>query len=403
MKWTLSGYRELISALICLLMLSGCVLTTAKAITKPITSTNEIVVGAEQPSIYLPLLRGKRVGLVVNQTSMVGETHLVDYLLANNINVQMVFAPEHGFRGNHDAGAKVDHTVDAKTGINLISIYGNERKPSAQLLSQLDVIVFDIQDVGVRFYTFISSMHYMMEAAADAEIAFMVLDRPNPNGRFVDGPTLKPSFRSFVGMHEIPLLHGMTVGELAQMIVGEHWLQTSQMLNLVIVPMKNYFRDTQYRLPVNPSPNLPNELAVALYPSLAFFEATPVSIGRGTLFPFQVIGHNEVFVGSFQFTPRTMPGAALAPKLMDQTLTGQDLRHSVTEGLDLSFLLAWHQRFKQMDQPFFTRANFMDKLAGTDQLRLAIEAGHSEQQIRASWQAQLQQFLQKRQAYLLYP
>lgn len=370
-----------------------------------------IVVGAEQIATYLPLLQNKRVGLVVNQTSMVRNTHLVDALIEQQINVQAIFAPEHGFRGNYDAGEKFNSSIDVKTGISLVSIYGKNRKPSRDQIKNLDVIIFDIQDVGVRFYTYISSMHYMMEAAADAGIAFIVFDRPNPNGAFVDGPILEPEFTSFVGMHKIPLLHGMTVGELALMFKGEQWLNIKQIspkltvtkpLDLTVISLKNYARTMTYSLPVKPSPNLPNDTAINLYPSLGFFEATPVSIGRGTDFPFQVIGHNNVSLGQFTFVPVSTPGAASRPKLMNESLLGQDLRNSDIRGLDLGFIIEWHNAFKAENITFFTRPNFMDKLSGTDKLRKAIEMGKTEPEIRASWQQGLIEFKKQRSPYLLY-
>ncbi|KGJ92892.1 exo-beta-N-acetylmuramidase NamZ domain-containing protein [Colwellia psychrerythraea] len=362
-----------------------------------------IIVGAERLAQYLPKLTGKRVALVVNQTSTVFDKHLVDILLKENINIKMIFAPEHGFRGMRDAGEKFDSSIDTKTGIALVSLYGKNRKPSLSIMSELDVIIFDIQDVGVRFYTYISTMHYMMEAAADAGIEFIVLDRPNPNGAYIDGPVLEDEFRSFVGMHQIPLLHGLTVAELAQMIKGEHWLKSERNLALTVVKVKNYQRDLTYNLPIKPSPNLPNAHAVSLYPSLAFFEATPVSIGRGTQFPFEVIGHNEVNVGNFSFTPVSTPGAASKPKLMNKRLVGEDLRQVRSQGLDLSLLLRWQKAFAVKKITFFNSPTFMDKLAGTDKLRKAIISGQTAQQIKHSWQADLDIFKQKRRPYLLYP
>ena len=363
---------------------------------------HSITVGAEQFALYLPQLKNKRVGLVVNQTSVVGQTHLVDSLLAKKINITKIFAPEHGFRGDHDAGAHVKNAVDSKTGIPLISIYGKNKKPSAKVLSDVDVIIFDIQDVGVRFYTYISSMHYMMEAAAEQGVGFMVLDRPNPNISHIDGPILEPQFKSFVGMHPIPVLHGMTVGELAKMIKGEGWINQAHDLKLNVIPVAGYTRTTPYSLPVKPSPNLPNDQSIALYPSLCFFEATPVSIGRGTDFAFQVIGYSPVALGEFSFTPRSIKGAALNPKFKNQMVKGIDLRHSDTTGLNLNYLINAYQQLTQAKQPFFERADFMDKLAGTDQLRLAIEAGRSAEEIKQSWQAGLEQFKQQRAPYLLY-
>ncbi|ALS31932.1 hypothetical protein PTRA_a0588 [Pseudoalteromonas translucida KMM 520] len=361
-----------------------------------------IVVGAQQYAKYLPQLKNKRVGLVVNQTSTVGKTHLVDSLLAKNVNITKIFAPEHGFRGDHDAGAHVKNAVDSKTGIPLISIYGNNKKPSAEVLADVDVIIFDIQDVGVRFYTYISSMHYMMEAAAEQGVEFIVLDRPNPNIAYVDGPILEPQFKSFVGMHPIPIVHGMTVGELANMIKGEGWINQATVLELNVIPVTGYTRATSYSLPIKPSPNLPNDTAISLYPSLCFFEATPISIGRGTDFAFQVIGYSPVALGEFSFTPRAIKGAALNPKFKNQAVQGLDLRQATTKGLDLSYLISAYKQLNNNDITFFERADFMDKLAGTDKLRLAIEAGQSVQQIKQTWQAGLMQFKQQRAPYLLY-
>ncbi len=371
----------------------------AHAATPPAT----LQTGSEQLSRYLPALKGKRVGVLVNQTSMVGEQHLVDVLLANQVNIVSIFSPEHGFRGDHDAGANVSSGIDSKTGIPLLSLYGASKQPSAAQMQQLDVVIFDIQDVGVRFYTYISSMHYMLAAAAEHGVAMLVLDRPNPNGAYVDGPVLDRQFQSFVGMHPIPLLHGMTVGELAQMIKGEQWIANADQLHLTVIPLTGYQRTMPYNLPVKPSPNLPNAQAIALYPSLGWFEATPLSIGRGTAFPFQLIGYDKFGLGDFAFTPVSTPGAALSPPLMDQPLTGEDLRQVNAGGLNLTYLLRWHALFKQHNTPFFTAPAFMDKLAGTDQLRQQIEQGLTEQQIRASWQPALARFLQQRQRYLLYP
>ena len=360
------------------------------------------IVGAAKYKHYLPQLQNKRVGLVVNQTSLVENTHLVDALLTKNITITKIFAPEHGFRGDHDAGAHVKNAVDSKTGIPLISIYGKNKKPSAEALSEVDVIIFDIQDVGVRFYTYISSMHYMMEAAAEQGIEFIVLDRPNPNITFVDGPILERQFKSFVGMHPIPVLHGMTVGELAKMIKGESWINKAADLKLTVIPVDHYTRLTSYSLPVKPSPNLPNDQSIALYPSLCFFEATPVSIGRGTDFAFQVIGYSPVALGDFSFTPRSIKGAAANPKFKNTPVKGLDLRTTNTRGLDLSYLITAYNKLSKNNITFFERADFMDKLAGTNKLRLAIEAGQSERQIKQSWQQGLAAFKKQRAPYLLY-
>lgn len=392
---------KIVYYLICLI-----VLLSGTTVAKDISPTQ---VGAAQSHLYLPLLKDKRIGLVVNQTSTVDDIHLVDYLISKEINVKSIFAVEHGFRGDHDAGAKVLSSLDEKTGVPIHSIYGKNKKPSAELMSELDVIVFDIQDVGVRFYTYINSMFYMMQSAAENNVAFVVLDRPNPHISVVDGPMLDPKFRSFVGLLPIPMVHGMTVGELALMANGENWLQHIEnsnqkpmSLNLTVIPVKQYQRNDNYTLPILPSPNLPNQQAINLYPSLCFFEATPISIGRGTDFPFQVIGHNEASIGTFTFTPRSIQGAASNPKLKGTTLTGSDLRNVNTKGLDLSYFYDWFSLFKKQQKVFFERADFMDKLAGTDQLRLDMLAGKSLKQIQQKWQKPLTEFKRTRQPYLLY-
>lgn len=379
------------------------------------TTNLPLLVGAAQIDKYLPQLENKAVGLVVNQTSMVGHQHVVDLLLSQGVKIKYIFAPEHGFRGDHGAGEKISSSKDPKTGIDIISIYGKNKKPSAKIMEGLDVIIFDIQDVGTRFYTYISSMHYVMQAAAESGVKFIVLDRPNPNIMYVDGPILEDTFRSFVGMHPIPVLHGLTVGELAQMIVGEKWLsiglKTAEQnekihllanLDLTVIPVANYTRTTPYSLPVPPSPNLPNDIAIRLYPSLCFFEATPASIGRGTDFPFQVIGHDLVGNGNFKFTPRVIPSAAPYPKLKNKLAKGQNLRASNIHGLDLSVFVDWFQMFNRADIDFFQRPDFMDKLAGTDKLRKSILAGQTAEQIKAQWQPGLKHYLQQRRPYLIY-
>jgi uncharacterized protein YbbC (DUF1343 family) len=366
-------------------------------------SREPIQVGATQVEVYLPLLKDKRVALVVNQTSRVGDVHLVDFLLLKQVNVVRIFAPEHGFRGDHDAGAHVSNDIDSKTGIVITSIYGKQKKPSLDIMNQADIVIFDIQDVGVRFYTYISSMHYMMEAAAESSTQFMVLDRPNPNGRFTDGPILESAYKSFVGMHPIPVLHGMTVAELARMIKGKKWIKNADKLTLITIANSHYRRDMNYDLPVAPSPNLPNSQSVRLYPWLCFFEATPISVGRGTDFPFQVIGHNTVSLGDFRFSPESRPGAALKPKLEGQALMGIDLRQSSQQGLDLQQFIKAYQQFTASDLNFFERPDFMDKLAGSNQLRLAIEQGQSAEQIKQSWKPGIRAFKAQRKPYLLYP
>ena len=391
----------LVASLSCLVLCqSVCDKTKQQSI---IAANNPIITGADQTEQYLSYLKGKRVAVLANPTTIIGKRHLVDSLLSLGVNIVKVFGPEHGFRGNASAGVKVKDENDPATGVPVISLYGPKRKPTKEDLANVDLMIFDIQDVGVRYYTYISSMHYLLEAAAEQGVAVLVLDRPNPNGAYVDGPVLEQPFQSFVGMHPIPLLHGMTVGELAQMIKGEGWINQAATLQLTVIPVSHYQRNLPYTLPVKPSPNLPNAQAIALYPSLGFFEATPLSIGRGTAFPFQVIGYDKFAIGNFQFTPVSTPGAAIAPPLMDKTVYGQDLRQTAAGGLNLSYLLQWHALFAQQNVRFFTAPGFMDKLAGTDKLRQQIEQGVSEQQIRHSWQADLVRFKQLRQPYLLYP
>lgn len=395
--------NRLLHTLLIAALLSGMLACQSLALNAAETAASALQTGAEQLPRYLPLLKGKRVGLLVNQTSLVKNQHLVDVLLQHDVNIVSIFAPEHGFRGDHDAGASVSSGTDSKTGLPLLSLYGKNKKPSAEQMQQLDLVIFDIQDVGVRYYTYISSMHYLMEAAAENAVTMLILDRPNPNGAYVDGPVLDKAFQSFVGMHPIPLLHGMTVGELALMIKGEKWINQADKLQLSVIPVADYRRDMRYSLPVKPSPNLPNEQAIALYPSLGFFEATPLSVGRGTDFAFQVIGYDKFGPAEFRFTPVSMPGAAVSPPLMNKNLYGEDLRQVKTSGLNLQYLLRWQQRFKAHNAEFFSSPSFMDKLAGTDALRLQISNGMTEQEIRASWQSALQQFKQQRQPYLLYP
>lgn len=433
---------------------------------QPVSSAKQFTVGAERYSKYLPLLAGKRVSLVVNQSALVStrnaspsnasepeeaessnnlaiqlntlkpsqrNQHLLDALLQRSVNVVSIMSPEHGFRGDKGAGEKVDSNIDAKTGLPIHSLYGATKKPTPDMLEGIDVIVFDIQDVGVRFYTYLSTLHYVLEAAFARDIDVIVLDRPNPNGRYVDGPVLQPEFSSFIGMHPIPVLHGMTLGELAQMILGEQWLDIDASsynnAKLTVVPVKDYQRTTHYSLPVPPSPNLPNDLSIRLYPTLCFFEGTDVSIGRGTDFPFQLIGHPLVKFGKNQ-VPVNANNAAPHPKHENTLLNahvftnadptileGSDSkqtirRYSPINGLDIATLIDAYSRFSEYnrmvsaiggsEETFFTRPEFFDKLAGTDALRFQIQTGKTPAEIRQSWQNDLKQFEEKRQAYLLY-
>ena len=354
---------------------------------------------ADRPESWLPLLAGKRLGVVVNPSSRVGTTHLVDFLRRQNLKLQTIFAPEHGFRGTADAGAHLDDGLDAATGLPVVSLYGAQKKPSAAHLADLDALVFDIQDVGVRYYTYISTLHYVLEAAAEAGQEVIVLDRPNPNGGYVDGPVLDPALRSFVGMHPIPLVYGLTIGELARMIQGEAWIEHAQQLKLTVVAMAGYRHDQVYSLPVRPSPNLPNDRAIRLYPSLGLFEGTPVSVGRGTDWPFQVLGLPDPRAGAFSFTPRSLPGAT-SPPYLGQTCYGLDLRQGDPPRFSLRFLLHFY-KLHAGPEPFFKP--FFDKLAGTGRLRHQIEAGLDEAAIRASWQPELRAYASLRSKYLLYP
>lgn len=361
--------------------------------------------GAERLEVIIPLLEDKRVGLVVNQTSILEDqqTHLLDVLLSKGINVKKVFAPEHGFRGTADAGAEIKDSRDQRTGVLIVSIYGRNKKPTAAQLEDLDVIVFDIQDVGARFYTYISTMHYVMEACAEQNKEFIVLDRPNPND-FVDGPMLKEGFISFVGMHPIPVLHGLTIGELAQMIQGERWLKsTPDTCRLTVVTMENWKHGDPYWLPVKPSPNLPNDQSIRLYPSLCLFEGTDISIGRGTYFPFQVVGFPDPKYGNFSFTPAPLPGFDTNPLQKNKTCYGVDLREYAFEGgFTLRFLFDFYQKAESDQAFFFARPQWFDLLAGSKELRLQMIKGMNETEIQASWQSDLEKYKEIRRKYLLY-
>lgn len=358
---------------------------------------------ADQPEVYLPLLEGKRVGLIVNQTSILtskDNMHLVDFLMMEGINVVKVFVPEHGFRGNADAGEVVNSEIDKSTGLPIISLYGDNKKPSAETLSDVDILIYDLQDVGVRFYTFISTMHYVMESSAEHNKPLLIFDRPNPNGNYVDGPVLKKGYESFVGMHPIPVVHGLTVGELAQMINGEGWLKGKLKSDIKIIPIKNWDHSMHYSLPVKPSPNLPNDMAIRLYPTLCYFEGTDVSLGRGTHFPFQVYGYPDPKFGDFTFTPVSIDGMSKNPPQKDKLCYGKDLRNEpIDHQFTLQYLLEAYQ-ISGKKEKFFN--NFFDKLAGTDQLRKDILAGKSESEIRNSWKQELEMYKEKRQKYLLY-
>jgi len=364
----------------------------------------EIVVGALQLDKYLPLLKNKRVALVVNQSSLVNGVHLVDVLLDNGVKVVKIFAPEHGFRGKRDAGEHIKNGRDKATNIPIISLYGKHKKPTKRDLEDVDIVVFDIQDVGVRFYTYLSTLHYVMESCARYNKPIIVLDRPNPNGGRIDGEILNFSYTSFVGMHPVPILYGMTIGEYARMINGEKWLDNGKLkANLKVIPLKNYTHNTPYSLLVKPSPNLPNELSIYLYPSLALFEGTVFSVGRGTNMQFQVYGHPKYKKKSFSFTPYPMEGAT-HPKLEGKKCYGVDLRDEymdLNSGINLSYLIDAYQNYPDKEH-FFLRNKFFDKLAGSNKLRRQIQAGVDAKEIKKSWQKDLNDFKKIRENYLLY-
>lgn len=372
--------------------------------TGELTVVNEIICGAEQFQLYAELLKGKNVGVVANQTSFLENEnqHLVDFLISKKVSVKKVFAPEHGFRGVADAGEHVKDGIDSKTGVPLISLYGNNKKPSQEQLKGIDVVVFDIQDVGARFYTYISTLHYVMEACAELGIPVIVLDRPNPNGHYIDGPIMEPGNESFVGMHPIPVVHGMTIGEYAQMINGEGWLKNKAKCKLTVVEMKNYTHQKEYSLPVKPSPNLPNDQAINLYPSLCFFEGTFINAGRGTDMQFQVFGAPSLPASryTFKYTPQSNEGAK-DPKFKGQLCHGKDLRKETKlSKINLEWLIdAYNANGKKKD--FFN--SFFIKLAGTDKLQKQIEQGLSAEEIRNSWKDGLANFQKVREKYLLYP
>lgn len=365
--------------------------------------TTKLKTGAEQPEKYIQFLQNKKVGLVVNHTSLVGEIHLIDFLKQQKVEVVKIFAPEHGFRGDAAAGELIEDGVDSKTGIPVISLYGETRKPLPEHLTGVDVMLFDIQDVGCRFYTYISTLHLVMEACAKNNKPLIVLDRPNPNGDYVAGPILKHEFKSFVGMHPIALVHGCTVGELAQMINGEKWLETENKCELTVIPVANYSHNMAYSLPVPPSPNLPNDLAVRLYPSLCFFEATSVSVGRGTDFPFQVLGGLKPELGDFNFTPRSIPNAAVHPLNEGKVCYGVDLRQlEEIPQFTLKYFLYFYNKYEN-EKEFLTREHWLNLLAGTDKLIAQIRQGLSEAEIVKSWQPELEEYKRMRKKYLLYP
>lgn len=373
--------------------------------TRAVVAQSNIIAGAENTEAYLPLLKNKKIAIVGNQTSMVKGTHLLDTLTKSGVQVKIVFCPEHGFRGNASAGEKIADDVDPKTGIPVKSLYGNLKKPAAADLKGIQLLVFDLQDVGARFYTYISTMHYVMQACAEENIPMLILDRPNPNGYYVDGPVLQDSFASFVGMHKVPVVHGMTIGEYATMVNSENWLGKNKQCKLTVVPCLGYTHKTHYTLPVSPSPNLPNQKAVFLYPTLCFFEGTVLSVGRGTNKPFQQYGHPLLLHSETSFVPKSMPGA-LNPPLVNEVCFGFDLSNaddvtdSLHQGIQLDIILNAYANFP--DKALFFNS-FFKKLAGNDLLETQIKQGYTATQIKATWQNELNTFKIMRKKYLLYP
>ena len=370
---------------------------------RKILNDQDAIVGASRLELYLPEIKDKNVGIVANQTSIFNDTHLIDTLLTYNIDIRKIFTPEHGFRGKADEGASVGNSIDEKTNIPIISLYGNNKKPTSSQLEDIDVLLFDLQDVGTRFYTYISTMTYVMEAAAENDISVIILDRPNPNGFYIDGPVLEDENSSFVGLHQVPVVYGLTIGEYALMVNGEHWLKDSLQCNLQVIPLGDYDRDCIYRLSVKPSPNLPNWESVYLYPSLCFFEGTVVSVGRGTQFPFQVYGHPSI-QAYFTFTPRQAEGRN-KPLLCDKQCFGKNLTdyaHNFKKEkakINLSWLIETYNQLK--DKEKFVN-NFFLKLSGTKELQQQIEDGLSEKEIRDSWKEELDKYKEIRKKYLLY-
>ncbi len=368
-----------------------------------ILQAEDAIPGASRIELYLPDLQNKNVGIVANQTSIFNNTHLIDTLLSKGVNIKKIFTPEHGFRGSADEGAIINNSIDEKTQLPIISLYGNNKKPNPEQLKDIDILLFDLQDVGVRFYTYISTMTYVMEAAAENNIPIIVLDRPNPNGFYVDGPVLEKENTSFVGLHQVPVVYGLTIGEYALMVNGEFWLKDSLQCDLKVIPLGNYDRNAIYELPIKPSPNLPNWESVYLYPSLCFFEGTIVSVGRGTETPFQLYGH-PLMNEDFTFTPKQSEGRK-APLLCDQICHGElliDYAHNYKQNrkeLKLTWIINAYNQLKD-NEKFFN--NFLVKLTGTKNLEHQIKAGLSEEEIRKSWEPKLNEYKKIRKKYLIY-
>lgn len=364
-------------------------------------SPPKIVVGAERTQAYFPLLAGKKIGIVGNQSSLIHQSHLVDSLVSAKFNVVKVFSPEHGFRGTADAGAKVNSSIDPKTKLPIVSLYGSNKKPTQEQLKGIDILIFDIQDVGVRFYTYISTLDYVMEACAEANIPVIVLDRPNPNGHYIDGPILEEKYKSFVGMHPVPVVYGMTIGEYAQMINGENWLEKDFKCDLTVISLENYTHQSRYSLPIAPSPNLKSDRSINLYPSLCFFEGTSMSVGRGTETPFEIYGHPQLPSTLFSFTPKSMAGSS-DPKLKGVKCYGYDLGADTTylSQLNIAYLIDANKQLGS--DVLFKNDKFFNILAGNSVFIEQLKSGKTEDEIRESWKAGLDEFRVTREKYLLY-
>ena len=363
-----------------------------------------IVPGVYQTAQYFPLLKGKNLGIVANHTSMIGRMHLVDSLKSSGFNILRVFAPEHGFRGEKGAGEKIDNSIDQRTGIPIVSLYGKHLRPDAKDLAGIDLLIFDIQDVGVRFYTYISTLQYVMEACAEFKIPLIILDRPNPNSYFIDGPVLDKKYSSFVGLQSVPVVYGLTIGEYAGMLNGEGWLRKKVKCNLQVIKIKEYYHNNKYILPIAPSPNLPDMDAVYLYPSICFFEGTSVSLGRGTTKPFRYIGFPDTLSEGFSFIPKSIPGVAVSPPYQDtlckgMDLSGEGIKVTLERSIQLKWLIKMYADYPDKKK-FFN--NFFDKLAGSDQLRRQIIENKSEIEIKKTWQESIDSYMQIRKKYLLY-
>ena len=401
--------KTLLTAICLRVLTAACAQNRSTEPAVAAVSETALRTGAERMEQYLPLLSGKRVALCGNQTSVVGNTHLVDTLLSRKVNLVKLFCPEHGFRGQAEAGATIASGKDPQTGLPVVSLYGKNKKPAPEQLQGIDILLFDLQDVGCRFYTYISTLHFVMEAAAENGVKVIVLDRPNPNGFYVDGPVLDLAFKTFVGMHPVPVVYGMTIGEYARMINGEKWLANGVQCDLEVVTLEGYTHKTRYKLPVAPSPNLQTPEAIYLYPSLCFFEGTNISVGRGTEHPFEMYGAPGMHAGDYRFTPHAIPGVSENPPFKGQECRGflltataaNEFYKPVRGQLNLTYLLTAYQNCADKQQ-FFLTNNFFDKLAGTDQLRKQIIAGASKEEIRASWQPALDDFKSLRSKYLLY-